>query len=105
LGLEQGPLSLTGITEELLQRKSSGSSLENRDYGHRDSSRSPCGTTYPQKLAQTSLTNSDCSVGIVRSWTQATEFLSVSCSSHILINSIHYHKTNSRNVLAPGPEF
>jgi hypothetical protein len=35
LGLEQGPLSLVSATEELLERKSSGSGLENQDYGHR----------------------------------------------------------------------
>jgi hypothetical protein len=31
-GLEQGPLSLVSTTEELLDRKSSGSCLENREY-------------------------------------------------------------------------
>jgi hypothetical protein len=31
--LERGPLSLVSTTEELLGRKSSGSGLENRDYG------------------------------------------------------------------------
>jgi hypothetical protein len=33
MGLERGPLSLVGTTEELLGRKSSGSGLEIRDYG------------------------------------------------------------------------
>jgi hypothetical protein len=33
VGLEQGPLSLVNTTEELLERRSSGSSLENREYG------------------------------------------------------------------------
>jgi hypothetical protein len=33
-----GPLSLVSTTEELLERKSSGSCLENRDYGPRGSS-------------------------------------------------------------------
>jgi hypothetical protein len=33
VGLERGPLSLVGTTEELLDRKSSGSGLENREYG------------------------------------------------------------------------
>jgi hypothetical protein len=37
VGLEQGPLSLASITEELLERKSSGSGLEIRDYGRRGS--------------------------------------------------------------------
>jgi hypothetical protein len=39
VGLERGPLSLVSTIEELLGRKSIGSSLENRDYGHRYSSR------------------------------------------------------------------
>jgi hypothetical protein len=37
--LERGPLSLVNIVEELLGRKSRGSGLENREYGHRDPSR------------------------------------------------------------------
>jgi hypothetical protein len=36
LGLERGPLSLESTIEELLERKSSGSGLENREYGRRD---------------------------------------------------------------------
>jgi hypothetical protein len=44
VGLEWGPLSLVSSTEELLGRKSSGSGLEIREYGHRDSSRWPRGT-------------------------------------------------------------
>jgi hypothetical protein len=32
MGLERGPLSRLSTTEELLERKSSGSGLENRDY-------------------------------------------------------------------------
>jgi hypothetical protein len=39
VGLERGPLSLVSTTEELLDRKSSGSCLENREYGRRDPSR------------------------------------------------------------------
>jgi hypothetical protein len=34
---ERGPHSLVSRTKELLERKSSGSGLENRDYGHRAS--------------------------------------------------------------------
>jgi hypothetical protein len=37
VGLEQGPLSLVSTIEELLERKCSGSGLENRDYGRRGS--------------------------------------------------------------------
>jgi hypothetical protein len=33
MGLERGPLSLVSIIEELLERKKSGSGLENREYG------------------------------------------------------------------------
>jgi hypothetical protein len=35
MGLERGPLSLMSAIEELLERKSSGSGLENQDYGPR----------------------------------------------------------------------
>jgi hypothetical protein len=38
VGLERDPLSLVSITEELLGRKSSGSSREIREYGSRDPS-------------------------------------------------------------------
>jgi hypothetical protein len=37
VGLERGPFSLVSTIEELLERKSSGSGLENRDYGRRGS--------------------------------------------------------------------
>jgi hypothetical protein len=74
IGLEGGPLSLVNSIEELLRRKSSGSGLEIREYGHRDPSRWPRGTLYPQKLALTSPTSGGRPVGIVRSRTQATEF-------------------------------
>jgi hypothetical protein len=50
-----------------------GTCLEIREYGRRDPSRWPRGTFYPQKLALTSSTSGGCSVGIVRSRTQATE--------------------------------
>jgi hypothetical protein len=39
MGLERGPLSLVSTTEELLDKKESGSCLENREYGRRDPSR------------------------------------------------------------------
>jgi hypothetical protein len=54
--------------------KSSGSCLENREYGWRDPSRWPRGTLYPHKLAIASPTSGGRSVGIVRSRTQAMEF-------------------------------
>jgi hypothetical protein len=37
--VEGGPLSLVSVIEELLERKSSGSGLEIREYGRRDPSR------------------------------------------------------------------
>jgi hypothetical protein len=39
VGLERGPLGLVSTTEELLERKSSGSALEIREYGRRDPKR------------------------------------------------------------------
>jgi hypothetical protein len=62
VGLERGPLSLVNTTEELLARKSSGSGLENREYGREDPLCWPRNTIYPQKLALTSLTNGGRSV-------------------------------------------
>jgi hypothetical protein len=75
VGLERGPLSLLSTTEELLQRKSSGSGLESLEYGRRDLSRWPRGTLYPWKVVLTSPTSSCCSGGRFRSRTQATEFV------------------------------
>jgi hypothetical protein len=54
--------------------KSSGSCLENREYGRRGPSRWPRGTLYPQKLALTLPTSCRLSVSIVLARTQATEF-------------------------------
>jgi hypothetical protein len=69
VGLERGPLSLVSTIEELLGRESSGSGLENRDYGRRDPSRWPRGILYPQNLALTSPT-----IGC-HSRTRTTEFV------------------------------
>jgi hypothetical protein len=84
--------------EELLGRKSSGSGLEIREYGHRDPSRWPRGTLYPQKLAPTSLTRGGCLVGIVRSQTQATEFSFLvfmgTCLNKPLHTDRHIHKAS-----------
>jgi hypothetical protein len=73
VGLERGPLSLVSTIEKLLERKSSGSGLENREYGRRDPSRWPHGTLYPQKLA-TSPTTGGRSVDLVRLRSDAMEF-------------------------------
>jgi hypothetical protein len=74
IGLERGPLSLVSAIEGLIGRKSSGYGLESRYYDRRDPSRWPRGSLYPQNLALTSPSSGGCSIGIVRSWTQATEF-------------------------------
>jgi hypothetical protein len=50
VGLERGPLSLVSTTEELLGRESSGSCLENREYGRRDPSRWRRGTPLSAKV-------------------------------------------------------
>jgi hypothetical protein len=55
VGLEWGPLSLMSTIEELLERKSSGCSLEKRDYGCRDPPRytplsTKMGTNFADKL-------------------------------------------------------
>jgi hypothetical protein len=62
-------------TEEQLERKSSGSSLENREYGCRDPSRRLRDTLYPQTLALTSPTSGGRSIDMVRSRARATELL------------------------------
>jgi hypothetical protein len=67
--LERGPLSLVNTIEELLERKSSGSGLENRDYGLGD----PQHLLYPLKFALISPTSGGRSVGTVHSRTKATE--------------------------------
>jgi hypothetical protein len=41
VGLERGPVRLEGTTEEILERKSSGSGIESQKYGRRDPSRWP----------------------------------------------------------------
>jgi hypothetical protein len=70
--LERGPLSLASKTEELLERKGSGSGLESREYGRRDPSRRPCGTLSAK--AGTNFADKR-PVGIVRSRTKGTEIV------------------------------
>jgi hypothetical protein len=52
VGLERGPLSLVSTIDPLLGRKSSGSGLENRDYGHRDPPRWPHDTPLSTKVGK-----------------------------------------------------
>jgi hypothetical protein len=62
-GFDSSCLQLRSYLEE----KSSGSSLENREYGRRDPLSWPLNTFYQQKFALTSPTSGGSSVGIVRS--------------------------------------
>jgi hypothetical protein len=64
VGLERDTLSLVSTIEELLGRKSSGSGLENREYGRRDPSRWPHGTFYPRKLSLTPPTSGGRSLAV-----------------------------------------
>jgi hypothetical protein len=77
MGLERGSVSFVNTIEELLGRKSSGSGLEDREYGRRDRHDRPRGTLYPRKLALPSPTIGGRSVGTVRSRILATEFVFV----------------------------
>jgi hypothetical protein len=54
--------------------KSSGSYLENREYGSRDPSRWPRGTFYPHKLTITSPKSGGSSVGTVHPRTETMEY-------------------------------
>jgi hypothetical protein len=74
VGLERGSLRIVSTIEELLGKNSSGSGLENREYGHGDPLRWPRDTLYPQKFALTSPTSGGRSVGIVRLRTKGKEF-------------------------------
>jgi hypothetical protein len=74
VGLERGPLSLVSATKELLERKSSCSGLEIREYGRKDPSRSPRGALSPQKLALTSPTSGGRPVSIFLSCTHKAEW-------------------------------
>jgi hypothetical protein len=90
VGLEWGSLSLVSTTEELFGRNSSGSGLENREYGRGEPLCWPRNTLYPQKLALTLPTNGGRSVGIVRLWTEATEFVFVYCIFILLVLTLPY---------------
>jgi hypothetical protein len=68
--------------------KSSGSGLENREYGRRDPSDWLHDNLYPEKFAQSSPTRGGRSVGIVRSRTEATEFQFCCLTSTIIITRL-----------------
>jgi hypothetical protein len=80
VGLERGPLSLVSTTEEVLARKSSGSGLENRDYGSRGFvTLNYAITSIRKQLALTSPTSGDHWFCVVRSRTQAKDLFVVFC--------------------------
>jgi hypothetical protein len=68
-------LQTLDTTEDLLGRNSSGSGLENREYGSEDPLRWPHYTLYSQKLALASPTSGGRSVDIVRPRIKATKLL------------------------------
>jgi hypothetical protein len=74
-GSGTGFTNFMSTIEELLERKSSGSGLESREYDSRNPSRWPRGILCPHKLAITSPTRGGRSVGIFRSRTETTEFV------------------------------
>jgi hypothetical protein len=65
VGLERGPLSLVSTIEELLDRNSSGSGLENLEDSCGDLLRWPHDTLYSQKFSLSLPTNGGRSVGVV----------------------------------------
>jgi hypothetical protein len=77
VGLEQGPLSLVRIIEELLERTVAAPVYKTEINGHGDSLRCPRDTLCPLKLALTSPTSGGRSVGIVGWWTKPRSFFPI----------------------------
>jgi hypothetical protein len=73
VSLERGPLSLVSTIEELLGRKRSGSGLESREYGSRDSHADHVAPSI-KKFETNFAENLRTPCSIVRSWIHATEF-------------------------------
>jgi hypothetical protein len=93
VGLERGPFSLVSTIEELLERKISASGLENEITAVGILRANYATPLYPRKLALTSQTRGGSSVGIVRSRTQATEFVFVLEYISSCINSYMIYNT------------
>jgi hypothetical protein len=74
VGLELGLLSLMSTTEELLERKSSSSGLENWEYDCRDLLCWPHDNPLSTKVG-TNFSDKQLSLSIVCSWTEAAELL------------------------------
>jgi hypothetical protein len=75
VGLERGPLILVRVIKDLLERKVAA--LENRKLTAVGIRCTDHAAPYPRKLALTSPTSGDRSVGIVRCRTKAPELLSL----------------------------
>jgi hypothetical protein len=82
VSLERDPLNLVSTIEELLGRNSSGSGLENREYGRGIRCADHATPSIRKKLALTPPTRGGRSVGIVCLRTKATEFVLL-CSENI----------------------
>jgi hypothetical protein len=100
MGLERGPLSLVNTIEEQLGRNSSGSGLENREYGRGNPLCWPLDTPYRQKLALTSTTSGGRSVGIDRLQAKATEFVSLFVLRTSISCYYYYFSTHKSCILS-----
>jgi hypothetical protein len=80
MGLERGPISLVSTTEELLDRKVAAPVYKTENMTVGISHADHVAPSISKKLAITSPKNGGRSVGIVRSQTQAMEFVSVMVS-------------------------
>jgi hypothetical protein len=98
---KRGHLSLMSSIAELLGRESSGSCLENREYGRRDPLCWPHNILYPPKLALTSPKIGGCSVGIVRSLTVTHFYLPKISDAQGVAPSFHRH-VNIKSVNEDG---
>jgi hypothetical protein len=98
VGLERGPLNLVSTTEELLERKSSGSGTENRDYSPWIFRADYATPLYPQDSALTSPTRCGRLASIVCSQTKGTELL-------LLLSSLLLLLLLLQEQLVPGPRW
>jgi hypothetical protein len=79
VGVERSPFSLVSTNEELLERKSSGSGLENREYGRRDPPRWLRDTFLSRKVGTNFSDDGSRFDGIVYSPTKVTELVKWVC--------------------------
>jgi hypothetical protein len=91
VGLERDPLSLVSTTEELLQRKSSGSGPHICEYGCRDPSRWPRDTIYRQEVG-TNFPDKSRSIG---RYSSLAEFKNPTNFNTINCNDISYANDNA----------